>query len=350
MTYKIQTVLGDVTPEKLGITLPHEHLAMNFSHFYRKPPKILANIFDLNMTLETIGYIRQYPYSSQHNLFLNDRNANDAVLQDVELYRKCGGGCIVENTTEGLERDVEFYKRISKKTGVKIVAGTGYYIADMQSCDSLHATKENLYDHMLKELTEGYEDYHTVKAGFIGEIASVWPLRDFERKAILAAGEVQAQVGCGVSFHPHRVPEAPFEIIRLYLEAGGKVHKAVMSHLDRTLLDSEKLLEFSELGTYCQFDLFGTEVSFYQLNIDTDMPSDSQRLDMICKLLNEGKAERILMSHDIHTKHRLTSYGGHGYSHILTNIIPRMKSKGMSQEVIDNITIHNPAKWLEIQQ
>lgn len=30
-----------------------------------------------------------------------------------------------------------------------------------------------------------------------------------------------------------RNPQAPFEIIRLYLEAGGKANKCVMSHLDR---------------------------------------------------------------------------------------------------------------------
>ncbi|XP_050351754.1 phosphotriesterase-related protein [Nymphalis io] len=349
MPYKVQTVLGEVGPETLGPTLTHEHLAMNFSHFYRKPPKLLADKFDLHMKLETMGFVRQYPYSSKYNLSLNDEYANYAVLQDVQLYKHCGGGCIVENTTEGLERDVKFYEMVSKETDVKIVSGTGFYIADMQNNDSLHSTKEDLYDHMLKELTVGCEDYPTVKAGFIGEIASVWPLRDFERKTIMAAGEVQAQVGCGVSFHPHRVPEAPFEIIRLYLEAGGKVEKAVMSHLDRTFQAPEKLLEFSELGTYCQFDLFGTEVSYYQLNIDIDMPSDSQRLKMIQILLNDGNQEHILMSHDIHTKHRLTPYGGHGYSHILTNVIPRMKSKGMSQEVIDDITIHNPARWLRIR-
>lgn len=30
-----------------------------------------------------------------------------------------------------------------------------------------------------------------------------------------------------------RDPQAPFEIIRLYLEAGGKADKCIMSHLDR---------------------------------------------------------------------------------------------------------------------
>jgi hypothetical protein len=59
---------------------------------------------------------------------------------------------------------------------------------------------------------------------------------DFERRAIIATGEVQAQLGCPVSFHPGRHPEAPFEIIRLFQEAGGAVKKTVMSHLDSELL------------------------------------------------------------------------------------------------------------------
>jgi phosphotriesterase-related protein len=58
---------------------------------------------------------------------------------------------------------------------------------------------------------------------------------DFERRAIIATGEVQAQLGCPVSFHPGRHPEAPFEIIRLFQEAGGDVEKTVMSHLESEL-------------------------------------------------------------------------------------------------------------------
>ncbi|XP_034831395.1 phosphotriesterase-related protein [Maniola hyperantus] len=347
-TGKVQTVRGNVSPNILGRTLTHEHLCMKFTHFYRQPPKEIESNFKEGFTCEKIGCIRQYPYSSQYNLLFNDLDARNAVLSDVQLYKSLGGGTIVENSTLGLERDIGFYKHVSESTDVHVIAGTGHYIADVQAEDTLKSSKEDLYNHMLEELTVGCVDYPTVRAGFMGEIASVWPLRDFERKAISAAGELQAQIGCGVSFHPHREPEAPFEIIRVYAEAGGKVNKAVMSHLDRTLLDPAKLLEFSELGTYCQFDLFGIEVSYYQLNEDTDMPSDAQRIGMVSQLVKEGKEDRILMSHDIHTKHRLTKFGGHGYSHINTNVLPRMKHKRFSQDVIDKITIHNPATWLTI--
>lgn len=68
------------------------------------------------------------------------------------------------------------------------------------------------------------------------------------------------------------------------------------------------LLDFAKLGVYCQFDLFGTEVSLYQLNLRVDMPSDAQRMDKVVLLANEGYEDRILMSHDIHTKHRLVSF------------------------------------------
>lgn len=72
-----------------------------------------------------------------------------------------------------------------------------------------------------------------------------------------------------------------------------------------TILDSERVLEFAKLGAYCQYDLFGTECSYYQLHEHFDMPSDAQRMDRIVELVKEGYEERVLMSHDIHTKHRL---------------------------------------------
>lgn len=67
------------------------------------------------------------------------------------------------------------------------------------------------------------------------------------------------------------------------------------------------LLEFSKIGCYLQFDLFGIECSLYQLNPNVEMPSDGQRLKKVMKLMAEGLTDRVLLSHDIHTKHRLVN-------------------------------------------
>lgn len=155
---------------------------------------------------------------------------------------------------------------------------------------------------------------------------------DFEKRSIQATGIVQSELGCPVSFHPGRESVAPGEIVRIYLEAGGRADKCVMSHLDRkfiyivclpivcrykyimlrpgTIFDVDELLEFAKTGVYCQFDLFGTECSYYQLNPVADMPSDAQRIDKIIELCKAGLVDRVLMSHDVHTKHRLVIING----------------------------------------
>lgn len=117
--------------------------------------------------------------------------------------------------------------------------------------------------------------------------------------------------------------------------------------LKGTLYRDDQLLEFAALGSYCQFDLFGNECSFYQINPATDMPSDAQRIQKIMQLIEEKRNDRILIAHDIHTKHRLIQFGGHGYSHILNSVIPKMLIKGISQRDIDMITVENPKTWLQ---
>lgn len=60
---------------------------------------------------------------------------------------------------------------------------------------------------------------------------------EFEKGVIQATGELQMELGCPVSFHSGRDPEPPFEIIRLFPEAGGDVSKVVMSHLESKFND-----------------------------------------------------------------------------------------------------------------
>lgn len=77
------------------------------------------------------------------------------------------------------------------------------------------------------------------------------------------------------------------------------------------------------------------------------MPSDAQRLDNIVRLVKDGRLERTLMAHDIHTKHRLLAFGGHGYGHIINNVLPRLITKGLTDDQVDTITVKNPAQWLQ---
>ncbi|XP_015121972.1 phosphotriesterase-related protein [Diachasma alloeum] len=342
----IETVLGPVELSQLGRTLTHEHLAMDFHRFYVPPPKPLAAYFQKKIALNNVGYVKQYPYSSRYNVNFYDEDASKAVIEDVMIYKKNGGGTIVDNTTCGIQRDLSLMKKISNDTGVHVIVGSGYYVEATQAPSTLKLTEEQMHNVMMNELTKGCMDYPSIKAGFIGEVGSSWPITDFEKIAIRATATVQRQLGCPVTFHPGRNTQAPFEIMNIYLEAGGDPKKAIMSHLDRTIKTKEALMEFAKFDCYCQFDLFGIECSYYQLDESTEMPSDAERLNRIKWIYEERGVEQILMSHDIHTKHRLIQFGGHGYSHILTNVIPRMSTRGFTNQDIDTITIENPKTWL----
>ena len=116
--------------------------------------------------------------------------------------------------------------------------------------------------------------------------------------------------------------------MRIFTEAGGKCSKTVMSHLDSKqlcslsftiyefgplslslsllgTLNGDQLVEFANTGTICELDLFGNEVSYYELSDEFDMPNDSHRIALIKLLIDQGFGDQITISHDIHTKHRL---------------------------------------------
>lgn len=80
-------------------------------------------------------------------------------------------------------------------------------------------------------------------------------------------------------------------------------------------MDIDELLEFAKLGTYIQYDLFGIECSYYQLNSSVDMPSDAVRINNFIKLVEEGLEDKLLMAHDIHTKHRLVCLNSNFFSY-----------------------------------
>lgn len=272
---KIQTVLGPIDTSNFGRSLTHEHFSLNFDYFYVAPPTHLDIYLNKNrIAIDNVGMVRQYPYGSRYNIHFCDEDTHKAVMDDIKAYRKFGGRSVVENTSHGLNRNLDLFCDIAKESGVHVVAGTGHYIEGVQSTATVAMTVEEMVNLYVKELTVGCEtSFGLVKCGFIGEVGSVWPItgkiflnfkfktkvnnfkillslnsfvqfqfqkflsffKDFEKRAIQATGEVQSQLGCGVSFHPGRDAAAPFEIVRLYLEAGGKAEKCVMSHLDRKL-------------------------------------------------------------------------------------------------------------------
>lgn len=350
MEGKVQTVLGPVDASLMGRTLVHEHLTHGLSCevFKRPVPDIIKDV-KCDFKSENLHWIRQYPYSWNENIEFDfhDDVVRSAVIKEMEFFKQVGGGTIVENSSVGLRNKDQhlFLKKLSEETGVHIISGTGFYVANSHSSSTLNLEVEVMETMMKEDLLTGICGTN-IKCGLIGEIGCSWPLHGFEKRVLQAAASVQEQVHCPTIIHPGRNSKAPPEILRIFLEAGGRVNQTAIAHLERTIYKESELLELAEQGCYCEFDLFGTEISYYQCAEDLDMPSDAQRIALIHYLTQQGFLSKIVVSHDIHTKHRLMNYGGHGYSHILVNVVPYMLRRGFTQDDIDRFLLYNPRELL----
>ena len=338
----VHTVLGPVHPAELGSTTTHEHLYVDFSFMYRpaqdSPSPELA---DAPITLENLGWIRRNYYSNRSNLKLMDL---DTTIKEVRKYSEVGGGAIVDATTTGIGRNPNALAQISRESDVHIIMGAGFYVEAAHPKDMDERTMEDLAREIIGDIDEGVEG-SGVRAGIIGEIGCTWPLAPNERKSLSAAAIAQRETGAAITIHPGRHPDAPLEILELLANGGADLSRVIMGHLDRTVFDFQALQSIAASGCFLEWDLFGNEGSYYPL-AEIDMPSDAQRLDFIKRIADAGYSDRIVIGQDIFTKHRLLKYGGHGYGHILENIVPKMRREGFSEDAIRAITVDNPARIL----
>ena len=338
----VQTVLGPILPSELGSTTTHEHLYVDFSFMYRpaqdSPSPELA---DAPITLENLGWIRRNYYSNRSNLKLMDLVT---TVEEVRKFSEVGGGAIVDATTTGIGRNPNALAQISRESGVHIIMGAGLYVEAAHPKDMDERTMEDLAREIIGDIDEGVEG-SGVRAGIIGEIGCTWPLAPNERKSLSAAAIAQRETGAAILIHPGRHPDAPLEILELLANGGADLSRVIMGHLDRTVFDFQALQSIAASGCFLEWDLFGNEGSYYPL-AEIDMPSDAQRLDFIKRIADAGYSDRIVIGQDIFTKHRLLKYGGHGYGHILENIVPKMRRKGFSEDAIRAITVGNPARIL----
>ena len=349
MSGKVQTVLGPISPEQLGVTHTHDHLLMDTSGLYPVPSTASERgLYYAKVTPETVGELRHYGDSGAN---LDDMRIIDVseAIEETLLFRQHGGNTIVDVTSLGIGRDPVGLARISRATGVNVIMGSSYYIPLCHPPDMDSRSEDDIVQQIVGDLTEGVGGTG-IKSGIIGEVGCVWPLTGNGLKVLRASGRTQRLTGAPISVHPGRDVKAPFDIVDVLSQVGADMAHTIIGHIERTLFDLGDLRRLAETGCYIQWDLMGEERSFYPYNVNVGMPNDGTRLDQIAWLSSEGYGDRILVSHDIGFKRRRVKYGGHGYGYILSHIVPRMRSRDFSEEAIHKILVDNPRAVLTFSE
>ncbi len=342
---KVKTVCGEISREQLGTVTTHEHVLLDLTAFYQELP--VPGIEDpatQKVEMWNLGILSRDCYALKDNLLLDDE---EVQAEELARFRDAGGDTVVDASLPGIGRDAAALRRISEKTGLNIIMGTGFYVGETHPKELAAMTDREVADLMVKELREGVGDTG-ICAGYIGEIGISEIFDDKERKVLRAAALAQMDTGVAINVHINPWTTNGIEAADILLDAGVAPDRICISHID--VEDREDYVwALLKKGVYVEFDNFGKE---YYIRREVRNSGygcfvhDTERVDFLKKMIEDGYIHQVLLSCDLCLKNLMHKYGGWGYDHVLTNIVPMMEDAGITDEQIRTLLVENPANWL----
>lgn len=339
----VTTVCGEKKVEDLGVTLPHEHIFIDISNQFTEPStpfeKRLA-YQKINMNI--LGYLRRNPYVVKENMVLSEYHV---AREEIMIFKECGGQSIIDVTPVGIGRDPARLRQLMIETGVNIIAGCGFYTYDTHPADIEEKSIEELTEILMNDLRIGI-DNTGVCSGVIGEIGTSREIHRNEQKVLRAAGRAQSRSGVPIFIHIYPWSENGIEALNILESEGANPSQAVICHSD-VEMNPDYMIAVMNRGAFIEFDNFGKEFwipAEKRAFAGGNFATDRDRIQIIRKLVGLGYQNQLLITNDICLKIMLHTYGGWGYDHILTNIVPMLVDAGIDETTIWNIIKKNPQR------
>ena len=309
----IRTVLGDIAPEALGFTLGHEHV-------FGQPP----------------------PEFAEADLCLSDETAARLELQD---FKQAGGSALVEMTTPDYGRNVAVLQRLSRQSGVHLVAATGFNKAKFADRYSAALSEEELVTWLVAEVSEdiveppffvsGKAFRTTARAGLIKAATSLNGPTKYEEKVLRAAAAAHRRTGAPVSTHTEKATWALAQATFL-IDQGVKPAKLLIGHLDF----KPDLAYLSELAS------LGVRLGIDQFSKNKYLP-DADRVALVVALSERGFGSQLVLSGDLARKSYWQVCGGTGFRHLPVTVARSLREAGMTAVGLERLFVHNPGDWLD---
>lgn len=312
----VRTVRGDIAPSELGVTATHEHLRCD-QRLCRSSGRFPSNA-DLMVLTDT-----------------------DVVVDAVNEFCAAGGQAMAEMTVMGWGRDVTVLREISERTGLHVVACSGFYVEDCLPGFARTAGVEELTEFLLGELTDG-ADGTSIRTGILKSGVGRPVIEGVELRCAQAVA--RAQLATGVAITTHTSGSSRFEIrggnlgllhLDVFEADGVDPSRVIIGHTDENA-DIRQLLELCRRGAYVQFDVIG---KLHWLRDDT-------RVELLAKLADAGHGDRLLLGTDRNRVSELKAGGGPGYDHLLRNFVPKLRGAGFDEAMLHQILVTNPARIL----
>jgi predicted metal-dependent phosphotriesterase family hydrolase len=304
----VETVAGKVPSDRLGVTLVHEHVLVDFVGAAGVSPR---------------RYDRDAAFRKALP-FLKQAHAN---------------GCrtLVDCTPAYLGRDPRLLKQLSDATRLNILTNTGYYGAANDKFVPAHAwteTAEQLAARWIAEARNGIDDTG-IKPAFMKIGVDAGPLSDIDAKLVAAAARTHLVTGLPVWSHTGDGPAAIAQVALLERE-GMPLRAFVWVHAQNER-DPAVHRRVAEEGAWVAFDGLAAD------NVD-------QYLNLVGGMRAARHLDRVLISHDAGWYHVGEADGGTYRPHdtLFTAFIPRLRTAGFTEAEIRQLVIENPRRALTV--
>jgi len=319
----INTALGPISPDAMGITLMHEHLIFGYSGWQYDTA---APSYDRKKTAEL-------------------------CIEKIKQVQQYGLRTIVDATPNDGSRDPELYKMVSEETGINIICATGFYTeaegaaAYFKMRALFSSTPKSIineiYETFMKDITQGIGN-SGVKAGVIKVGTSRDVITPYEEAILEAAAMAQKDTGVPIITHTEAGTIAPQQV-EFLTSKGANVKKMMIGHMCGSA-DLRYHLKVLQKGPYVSFDRFGLNTVF----------PDILRIGTVIGLIGLGYEKQIMLSHDSIIKwlgrefslpnSAFSLVADWNMSHIFQNIIPALKKANITEKQISTILVDNPRR------
>ena len=308
MSEFIQTVMGKISTAEVGATDIHDHLIGS-------PPSVYA--------------------SQDADLVLHDEAA---ALEELHRFKDAGGNTLVEFTTIDYGRDPHAIRRLAKKSGVHIVAVTGFNKGKFSNLIIGDRSVEDVSDQILRDFQKSGMDGSGVIPGVVKAATSLNGMTRAEEISLLTAARVHRETGVPVMTHTEAGTFGS-EQLDILTHHGVLPERITLCHMDRHL-DFDYHVSLAKRGCFLSFDQIGK----------TKYATDQARADMLIRLVKAGFAEKLLLGGDYARLSYWKSHGGNlGPAFLLTNFVPLLLQSGLPQTEVDHMIMNNPRKALALQ-
>jgi phosphotriesterase-related protein len=301
MGNEIITVGGRIEPDAMGLTLPHEHILVDF------------------IGADKAG---KYRYDEEHVV--------QTMLPYLEEIKAQGVETFVDCTPMYLGRDPALLRKLSTLSGLNILTNTGQYKEPYLPKETFSLSAEELAASWIEEFQNGIGGTD-VRPGFIKTASNPGPLEPIQRKITEAAALTSKSTNLTIATHTG-VGIAAMEILDILDSLGVSPRKWIFVHAQNEE-DIELVAKIAERGAWIELDGIGLE-------------KEKLHRERLLELLERGYEDRILLSQDAGWYRPGEEPGGakKPFSFLIEFFVPKLREQGVSERSIDNLMIGNPAR------